>query len=205
MNCYKNHTWKQTTPSWGENMEGKLVLALLDISRTMRSLYEGRGSQKRVLIVLSETGTITQRELTARLGIQPGSASEVIAKLESAGLVERTDSEEDRRTANISLTENGLRQAEDALKQRSLRHEEMFSILSGEEKEQLLALLEKINSDWDSRYQAAHERRGHRHHDHQGHHHELHEHPDHHGGESGCSHDCEHCEHPCGRGRGKQR
>ena len=190
MNCYKNHTWKQTTSSWGENMEGKLVLALLDISRTMRSLYEGRGSQKRVLIVLSETGTITQRELTARLGIQPGSASEVIAKLESAGLVERTDSEEDRRTANISLTENGLRQAEDALKQRSLRHEEMFSILSGEEKEQLLALLEKINSDWDSRYQGAHERRGH---------------PDHHGGESGCSHDCEHCEHPCGRGRGKQR
>ena len=109
MNCYKNHTWKQTTPSWGENMEGKLVLALLDISRTMRSLYEGRGSQKRVLIVLSETGTITQRELTARLGIQPGSASEVIAKLEGAGLVERTGSEEDRRTANISLTENGLR------------------------------------------------------------------------------------------------
>ena len=202
MNCYKNHTWKQTTSSWGENMEGKLVLALLDISRTMRSLYEGRGSQKRVLIVLSETGTITQRELTARLGIQPGSASEVIAKLESAGLVERTDSEEDRRTANISLTENGLRQAEDALKQRSLRHEEMFSILSGEEKEQLLALREKINSDWDSRYQGAREHRRHRH---QGHHHELHEHPDHHGGESDCSHDCEHCEHLCGRGRGKQR
>ena len=71
MNDCRNHTGKQTTPIWGENIDGKLVLGLLDISRTMRSLYEGRGSQKRILIVLSETGTITQRELTARLGIQP--------------------------------------------------------------------------------------------------------------------------------------
>jgi DNA-binding MarR family transcriptional regulator len=204
MNCHRNQIWKQPAPSWGENMDGRLVLDLLDISRTMRSLYEGRGSQKRVLIVLSETGTITQRELTARLGIQPGSASEVIAKLESAGLVERTASEEDRRTANISLTEAGLRQAENALEQRKRRHEEMFSILSEEEKERLLALLEKINSDWDRRYQAVCEHHGHRHHDHQGHHHEHYEHFGHQGGERGCNHDCEHCEHPCGRGQGRQ-
>lgn len=186
-------------------MEGKLVFGLLDISRTMRSLYEGRGSQKRVLIVLSETGTITQRDLTARLGIQPGSASEVIAKLESAGLVERTASEEDRRTANISLTRDGLRQAEDALEQRRRRHEEMFSALSEEEKARLLALLEKINSDWASRYQDVRGRHGRRHHDRQGHHHERHEHPGHYGGEGGCNHDCERCEHPCGRGQGRQR
>ena len=158
MNDCRKHTEKQSTPAWGENIDGKLVLGLLDISRTMRSLYEGRGSQKRILIVLSETGTITQRELTARLGIQPGSASEVIAKLENAGLVERTASEEDRRTANISLTEDGLRQAENAMEQRKRRHTEMFSHLSGEEKEQLLALLEKVNSDWDNRYPGARER-----------------------------------------------
>jgi len=138
-----------------ENINRKLVINLRDISHTMRFLYEGRGSQKRVLIVLSEAGTITQRELTQQLGIQSGSASEVIAKLEQTGLVVRSPSETDRRTTNISLTEEGARQARTALEQRKLRHEEMFSVLTGEEKEQLLYLLEKVNGDWEERYQEA--------------------------------------------------
>ena len=137
-----------------ENINDRLVVTLRDISHTMRSLYEGRGSQKRILIVLSETGPITQRELTQRLGIQPGSASEVIAKLEQAGLVVRSLSETDRRTADISLTEEGERQARTALEQRQRRHEEMFSALTDEDNAQLLSLLEKVNREWEGRYHA---------------------------------------------------
>ena len=37
-------------------------------------------------MMLLETGPVTQKKLTALLGIQPGSASEVIGKLEAAGL-----------------------------------------------------------------------------------------------------------------------
>lgn len=132
----------------------KLIINFRDISHTMRTLYEGRGSQKRVLIVLLETGKITQRALTERLGIQPGSASEVIAKLESAGLLVRTAGEEDRRTADISLTEAGVRQAEEAKIKREQRHEQMFACLSDCEKTQLLALLEKLSRDWETRYRA---------------------------------------------------
>lgn len=135
-----------------ENVNGRLIINLRNISHTMRFLYEGKGSQKRVLIVLHEMGTITQRELTRRLGIQPGSVSEVIAKLVHIGLVERTSSETDRRTANISLTQEGTYQAQTVLEQRQQRHEEMFSILTDKEKDQLLTLLEKLNRDWDSRY-----------------------------------------------------
>lgn len=152
MDQYEGHKSERMTQYLAKNVNGRLVIGLRDISHTMRFLYEGRGSQKRVLIVLSEMGTTTQRELTRRLGIQPGSASEVIAKLENAGLVERSSSQEDRRTANISLTGEGRRQARAALEQRQRRHEEMFSALTCEEKEQLLALLEKINEDWDHRY-----------------------------------------------------
>lgn len=119
----------------------------------MRSLYEGRGSQNRILIILLETGSITQRALTQRLGIQPGSASEVIAKLENAGLIVRSASADDRRTVDISLTEEGQRQAQEAGIQRNKRHEQMFSCLSQDEKEQLLSLLEKVNQDWETRYQ----------------------------------------------------
>ena len=47
---------------------------------------------------------MTQKALTARLGVQPGSASEVLNKLEQAGLILRTPSETDHRTTDIHLT-----------------------------------------------------------------------------------------------------
>lgn len=141
----------------------RLIFSLLDINHTMRSLYEGKASQKRILIILSEVKSITQKDLTMRLGIQPGSASEILSKLESAGLIRRTVSETDRRTANISLTDEGEKMALEAAKQRSQRHVEMFSCLSGDEKEQLLSLLEKLNEDWDRRYGVVRERKGKRH------------------------------------------
>ncbi len=137
------------------DINDRLIINLRDLSHTMRCLFEGKGSQKRVLIVLNETGTITQQALTERLGIQPGSASEVFAKLESAGLIQRTPSDTDRRTADITLTGEGRVRAAEALEQRNRRHEEMFSCLSAEEKAQLLSLLEKVTVDWYLRYQDA--------------------------------------------------
>lgn len=134
------------------DINDRLIIHLRDISHTMRFLYEGKGSQKRILIILNETGTITQQALTKRLGIQPGSASEVIAKLEHIGLIVRTPSRADRRTVDIALTEDGKKRAREAAAQRSKRHEEMFSCLSEAEKSQLLSLLEKINADWEQRY-----------------------------------------------------
>lgn len=135
------------------DINDKLIINLRDLSHTMRSLYEGRGSQKRILIVLEEVGgCITQRKLTERLGIQSGSASEVIAKLESAGYIRRTPNETDRRTADIVLTKEGHVQAKAAREQRVCRHEQMFSCLSELEKGKFLNLLEKVNSDWEKRY-----------------------------------------------------
>lgn len=94
-----------------------------------------RGSQKRILIVLDEIGdSVTQRELTGRLGIQSGSASEVIAKLESAGYIRRTPNETDHRTVDIELTEMGKVSAAEAREKRICRHEQMFSCLSDDEK-----------------------------------------------------------------------
>lgn len=190
-----------------EDVNGKLVINLRDISHTMRDLSEGRGSQKRILILLLETGPITQRELTERLGIQPGSASEVISKLENAGLVTRTESEADRRTVDVALTEEGSRLAEEAKAQRAGRHGEMFSALSGEERAQLLGLLERVNQDWESRY-ADRQRHPHGPHGKHGRHgsHSEWEGGNHHEdngpeGRPRCSHDCQNCPNPCGRGR----
>lgn len=148
----KSHQLHRLERNLAANINDKLIMNLRDVSHTMRSLYEGRGSQKRILIILHEVGKITQRALTERLGIQPGSASEVIAKLESAELIARTPSESDRRTADIQLTDKGKELASQAVNQRRRRHEEMFSCLSEDEKTELLTLLEKINTDWEQRY-----------------------------------------------------
>ena len=89
------------------DVNNKLIWNIRDIGHTMRQLFEGKGSQKRVLMMLRENPGLTQRALTERLGVQPGSASEVVGKLEVAGLLERETSAEDRRTAVLHLTGAG--------------------------------------------------------------------------------------------------
>lgn len=137
-----------------QDISDRIIGNLLDIKHTMRVQFEGRGSQKSILILLDEVKRITQRELTERIGIQPGSASEVLTKLEHAGLIVRTASEEDRRTSCITLTEAGEQQAREAAAQRTQRHQEMFACLSAREQTELLGLLEKVNADWDARYRS---------------------------------------------------
>ncbi len=201
---YEKHVAQRRAHYEREDTNGRLVINLRDISHTMRDLSEGRGSQKRVLILLLETGPITQRELTERLGIQPGSASEVVAKLENAGLLTRTESEADRRTVDVTMTGEGERQAKEAKSQREGRHREMFAALSEEEKSQLLGLLEKVNRDWESRYA---QRQCHHHgrHGKHGPHSEQEGHERRHEGSAEdrphCNHDCLNCPNPCGKGR----
>ena len=134
-------------------LHNKLVLNFWEIAHTMRHISEGKGSQKRILMILLEAGPTTQRSLTEQLGIQPGSASEVIGKLEASGFLVRTPSKTDRRTADICLTKAGKNAAEEAYAQRQVRHQQMFSGLSDEEKYTLLHLLEKVNADWKLKFQ----------------------------------------------------
>ena len=203
---HQGKRWDQemyTANDSAAGIDDRLIISLQDLHHIMRSLYEGKASQKRILIILNESEAITQRDLTERLGIQPGSASEILAKLEGSGWIVRRQNESDRRTTDISLTDSGKEIAEEALMQRRKRHEEMFSCLSGEEKQELLSLLEKVRCDWKKRYKENEDtfRHGHRHGrrdeggHHEGHgrrdegrHHEGHGHWDesgHHGGSNG--------------------
>lgn len=129
----------------------------------MRFLSDGKGSQARILTILARhQGTISQRELIQSLGIQPGSASKVLGKLEHAGWIQRKPSVEDHRAVTIFITPSGREEAKAVEKRREAREKEMFLCLSKEEKETLLGLLEKIRQDWQERYPAT-QRKGHRH------------------------------------------
>lgn len=135
--------------------DGKLAVKLRELQYRSRGVMESRGGQGKILGILAREGSMTQRALTEQLGIQPGSASEVIGKLERAGLIERSENAADRRTADIALTEQGREQAGNVSKDKPA----LFSALSDEEKAQLLALLEKLEADWRSRFSEG----GHRH------------------------------------------
>ncbi|MEG6614385.1 MarR family transcriptional regulator [Pseudoclostridium thermosuccinogenes] len=139
--------------SYNENdITGKLIHNLWAIHHVMCSISGGRAGQKRILTILLRNGTVTQAELTEHLGIHPGSASEVLSKLENSGLIHREENRADRRTIDICLTEKGKAEAEIALAQREQTKKEMFSVLSEKEQAELLALLEKLIADWNTRY-----------------------------------------------------
>ncbi len=134
--------------------ENKLIRNFWEIGHTMRHISEGKGSQKRILMVLLENRSMTQSALTEYLGIQPGSASEVLGKLEAAGLIRRTPSQADRRTTELCLTPAGEKEARQAYARREQRHREMFACFTEEEKQSLVRLLEQLNSYWERQYGA---------------------------------------------------
>lgn len=133
-------------------IDGQLFILLGKLGRMGHSAFDGKSSQNRILSILSKTEHMTQRELTEQLGIRPGSASEIIKKLESAGWILRESNDEDRRTVNISLTDAGKVRVEEHAEQFGSTNQELFDCLSEEEKQQLLSLLQKLSQNWHGRF-----------------------------------------------------
>lgn len=104
--------------------------------------------QSRLLILLSERNTLTQRELIAFTGRRSATLSEQLENMEKAGYITRSRNEQDRRNVNVSLTPLGQEAAKTAIANRAKRADTLFSTLSAEEKEQLSHLLHKLLSAW---------------------------------------------------------
>ena len=138
------------------SIDTKIIKNFRGISHTIMRNSEGKGSQSRILIILLENKEVSQRALTKHLGIQPGSVSEVLKKLEDDGLINRLASEDDRRTSILSLTAEGEEAAKKALSHKDQLYNEMLEVLDEKDKQELLALLEKLNDDWDHKYHHKH-------------------------------------------------
>ena len=139
----------------------KITLLLSMLGKHHHHGPHGKGGQKRILHLLSKTGGMTQRELTEQLGIQPGSASEIIKKLETTDLISRSTNENDRRIVDIQLTEAGKAEAEKIEQLRKTESDDLYSVLTDEEQDQLLAILQKLAETWHT-----HEKHDHEHHEH---------------------------------------
>ena len=100
-----------------------------------------RASRQRVLKMLLADESLTQGELRKRLGIQAGSFSELAARMEKRGMIQREKDTADRRRVVLRLTEQGRIAAGQP---NEIGDEELFHALTVEERETLQGMLQKI-------------------------------------------------------------
>ena len=111
----------------------------------------GRSGKQHILArLLRHGGHLTQRELFAGCQISSAALSEVLAKLEAAGLIERSRSDEDRRQQEVTLTEEGEQLAHQ-IQQRKWDFEAHASeVLTPDERNQLINMLDRLVDHWNS-------------------------------------------------------
>lgn len=140
------------------------------IERCGHFLYHRRGGKRgqgRILKILLTEGEMTQKELQERLGIQSGSMSEIVLKLEGNGLVYRTRDEADKRKIKLKITEEGKQFFEEKHRTKIEQEKKLFNALTKEEQETLKILLTKLFEDWESNFEKVpfeHERKCHKKH-----------------------------------------
>ncbi|MBE6710701.1 MAG: MarR family transcriptional regulator [Ruminococcaceae bacterium] len=102
---------------------------------------QGRG---RLMGFLNDHGEMSQSQIAAHLGIRPQSLSELLAKMETDGLILRRQSPEDKRQTLVSLTECGQSRVAAFRENHRRQAAEFLEPLTDEEKNTLAALLRKL-------------------------------------------------------------
>ncbi len=133
----------------------KVTFQLKALGHILRMMPETRDGQNRVLSILLEKGTLSQRELMELADIRSASLSELIAKLEMNGYVRRVPNPRDRRSMSVFLTEAG------ALAARALRDSrtDLYEGMTDGELENLLRVLEGLGDRWHAMLPGAAARR----------------------------------------------
>ena len=103
----------------------------------------------RLMNMLKENGELSQKEIAEKLDIRPQSLSELLVKMESDGFISRRQDKDDKRVIVVALTEKGEEQLV-VLRQANREHaEKLFSPLTEEEKDALIAILKKLTQKED--------------------------------------------------------
>lgn len=136
-----------------KNIESHKLLMIME--KCGHFLYHRRGGKRgqgRILSILCMQGEMTQKELQECLGIQSGSMSEIILKLEGSGLICRMRDEKDRRKIKVQVTKEGKQFYEKEIRTRMEEERNLFNALSDEEQKQLGELLNKLFKDWEEKF-----------------------------------------------------
>lgn len=133
--------------------ENQELLALME--KCGHFLYHRRGGKRgqgKILKILLTEGEMTQKELQQRLGIQSGSMSEIVLKLEGNGLICRMRDETDKRKIKLSITKAGEELFKENHKMNIEQEKSLFDALIVEEQSQLGSLLSKLYDSWENSF-----------------------------------------------------
>ena len=125
---------------------------LLDLFRQcshyLRHTYGHAGGLGRIMRILHRHGAMSQRQLQELAGVKSASLSELLQKGEAGGLLARSEDESDKRTLQVELTEQGLRDLQEKLSDAENARSGPFVGLSQHETAQLETLLAKLLLSW---------------------------------------------------------
>lgn len=96
-----------------------------------------------VLIYLSDKGPVTMKEVAKWLNITPPSVSALVDKLVAKNFIKRINSDEDRRTIQITLGEEAHKIFIKLHKKKDIVFEEMLGKLSDKDKNDLIRIINK--------------------------------------------------------------
>lgn len=113
-------------------------------SHYLKNSPTGISSQTRILKIINHHGPTSQHKLQERLGIQAGSLSEILTKMEARDLVKRVKDEEDRRKMKVLITDHGIKVLEESLLKRRKELGLFLSVLSKEEVDEFEGILDKL-------------------------------------------------------------
>jgi Transcriptional regulators len=108
-----------------------------------QKLYRG---QPRLLSLISQNNGASQRDLAEEMDVRPSSMTEMLLRMEQAGLITRKQDETDQRVMRIFLTEAGEKAAEQSGAATLDLTTTIFNCLTQEEQAQMLTLIEKISA-----------------------------------------------------------
>jgi DNA-binding MarR family transcriptional regulator len=126
--------------------EHNIAIRLKACGRFLYYQIGGKAGQQRILMRLHNHGQTTQKELQDVLEISSGATSEILQKMEDAGLILRSKCAEDKRQVDLSLTPEGREKAIFVEEHYHRTLTRMFECLSAEQKDQLEATLGILNA-----------------------------------------------------------
>jgi DNA-binding MarR family transcriptional regulator len=137
-----------------ENLEQKtrVIFLMEKYAHYIFHRFFEKPGRDRALRILCDSGTVTQKVFADKMNIRPSSASDILAKMASEGLITRECDDGDKRNINVTLTESGrLLAKEIEIKQQEAVKQMMLSLTS-EELTTLENLMNKLLADWDYKF-----------------------------------------------------
>lgn len=131
-----------------ENSLGHLLNKLsLNIKQKLEEKLKDKNitvHQFGILLLISKRTTLTQKEIAMQTNGDEPATARLMNRLEEKGYIERISDPQDKRKKLVSLTTEGKRLSEILLPHANAINAQFSAVLSPEEKETLLTLLNKL-------------------------------------------------------------